>query len=168
MAKKQLHPGVLWLFRIRSYIVALFLVILLSVFLIPVFLIFQSAVLAVIFVIVLAIVLGEIYVRMLYNRWFYEFTGTNLKLERGVIWKSYSNIPYTRVQNVDIHRGIIARICGFSSVMIQTAGYSAFGGGLFGRRMGVEGYIPAVDINEAEKIRDFLMKKIGKRTSGGL
>ena len=114
---------------------------------------------------VVLIILAEIWIRMAYNRWFYEFTDTNLKLERGVIWKRYSNVPYERVQNVDIHRGIIARMLGFSSVIIQTAGYSAMGRG--GGVMS-EGYLPAIDIESAEKIRDFLMKKISRHSRGGL
>jgi len=102
---------------------------------------------------------------MAYNRWFYEFTGDQLRVERGIIWKRYSNVPYQRVQNVDITRGIVARICGFSSVNIQTAGYSA-PANAHGRSP--EGYIPAVATGEAEKIREFLMKKINKKNSSGL
>ena len=112
--------------------------------------------------VIIAIIISEIYSRMAYNRWFYEFTPTNLKIEKGIIWKKYSNIPYERVQNVDIHRGIIARMSGFSSVAIQTAGlsYSRRGGA------GAEGAIPAVTPAAAEKIREFLMKKISKSHSG--
>ena len=114
----------------------------------------------------LAIVLiAEVYARMAYNRWFYEFTDTNLRIERGIIWKRYSNVPYERVQNVDITRGIIARILGFSSVNIQTAGYSIPARGYRGQS---EGYIPAVDRDHAEKIREFLMKKIHKKSKQGL
>ncbi|MBI2629879.1 PH domain-containing protein [Candidatus Pacearchaeota archaeon] len=100
------------------------------------------------------VIFNQLYITWFYNRWFYEFTPDNLKIERGIIWKKYSNIPYERVQNVDITRGIFARIFGFSSVNIQTAGYSGYGGGLMG-----EGFIPGVDKDEAEKIREFLMKK---------
>ena len=103
---------------------------------------------------------AEIYARMSYNRWFYEFNDDGLKLERGIIWKRYSNVPYQRIQNVDLHRGIIARMFGFTSILIQTAGYSA--------RPYAEGYIPAVDMGQAEKIREFVMKKIKRanRNSG--
>ena len=80
-----------------------------------------------------------------------------------MIWKTYSNVPYERVQNVDIRRGIIARIFGFSSVNIQTAGYSGYVRG--GYAYGSEGYIPALDMGEAERVRDFLMKRISKRHS---
>ena len=45
-----------------------------------------------------------------------------MKLEKGVIYKVYTNIPYERIQNIDIYRGIIARLCGFSAVSVQTAG----------------------------------------------
>ncbi len=114
--------------------------------------------------IVVFIILSEIYVSLAYKNWKYEFTDMNLKLERGVIWKKYSNIPYERVQNVDIHRGVLARMLGFSTVDIQTAGaaYSARG------MSRSEGHIPAVDIASAEKIRDFLMSKISKKSSGGM
>ena len=104
---------------------------------------------------VFVIVASEVYSRMSYNRLFYEFTDEGLRLERGIIWKRYSNVPYERIQNVDIQRGIIARTFGFSSIMIQTAGYSA--------QPYAEGYIPAVDMRLAEEMRTFVMKKITHR-----
>jgi membrane protein YdbS with pleckstrin-like domain len=181
---QQLHPGARWQFRFRAYFGLLVPVFFISYFvnsfwifskiaesprnipsqnsLIGAFLIYLF--IAIIFV----LIFGEIYARMAYNRWFYEFTDTNLKVESGIIWKKYSNVPYERVQNVDIRRGILARILGFSSVMIQTAGYSGYGGRSAG--LGAEGYLPAVDPAYAEKIRDFLMGKISKKgsASGGL
>ena len=114
---------------------------------------------------------GEIYARMAYNRWMYEFTPTELKIEKGIIWKNYKSIPYNRVQNVEIHRGILARIIGFSTLDIQTAGYSGgyHRGGRYGGHMPrAEGHIPAVSPEAAEKIREFLMKKIRKRSGSGL
>ena len=63
-----------------------------------------------------------------------------------------------------MRRGIFARIFGFSTLNIQTAGYSGGYGG-YGRGMS-EGYIPAVSIKEADKRRTFLMKKISGRKSG--
>jgi len=107
----------------------------------------------------LIIVVGEMYARMAYNRWFYEFTPDQLRFERGIIWKKYTNIPYERIQNVDITRGIIARILGFSTVNIQTAGFSYTPN----RNAFAEGYIPAVSVEEAEKIREFVIKKVSKK-----
>ncbi len=160
--KKQLHPGAKWLFRIRGFFSGLLLGLgFLWVFGWLLFLpsspvAFFGSIIAYLIIIV---IISEIYARMSYTRWFYEFSEDNLKLERGIIWKRYSNVPYERVQNVDIRRGIIARLSGFSEVYIQTAGYgNAPKGGTF-----AEGYIPAMNIEEAEHTRDFLMKKISKR-----
>lgn len=176
---EKLHPGAKWVFRIRGYFGALFLLIFFSWFLFPIIgalgvLVFglQAGIQAIVLIILfgfflyifLIIIIAEIYARMAYNRWFYEFGGDNLKLERGIIWKRYSNIPYERVQNVDIHRGILARMLGFSSVLIQTAGYSGYGRGSRGFS---EGYLPAVSMEKAEKIREFLMKKISKNYKRG-
>lgn len=175
MTKTKLHPGARWLFRVGMFFSLIFLSFFIAMFTATFWIgIFAegfaegSVGLGTMFLIWISIVfilmiIGEIWVRMAYNRWFYEFTDTNLKLERGVIWKRYSNVPYERVQNVDIHRGIIARMLGFSSLNIQTAGYSVTSGGHGG--VGSEGYIPAINVEDAEKIRDFLMKKISKRHS---
>ena len=174
--KTQLHSGARWLFRFRGYFGAIILMMFGGWLIFPALfaiLGFNSSagissiitilIICGLFFLFLIVIIAEIYARMAYNRWFYEFTDSNLKLERGIIWKRYSNVPYERVQNVDIHRGILARMLGFSSVMIQTAGYSGTGKGAH-----TEGYLPAVDIEHAEKIRDFLMKKISKNFSGGL
>jgi|SRR3989344_871977 len=171
MAKLHLHPGARWLFRVNSFFGVLFLVFFIAMFFIAWILnsptsLFLTGVSLWIFFILLVLILIEVYSRMSYNRWFYEFTDTNLRLERGIIWKRYSNIPYERIQNVDIHRGIIARMLGFSSLMIQTAGYSSYGGR--GGMALAEGYIPAVSIDEAEKIREFLIRKISKKSKSGL
>jgi len=159
----KLHPGARWLFRVNSYLVLIVFSFIIGGFIVPsiivslftksfsVGLILSAILISLIFV----VILGEIYSRLAYNNWFYEFTDDGLRLERGIIWKRYSNVPYERIQNVDVHRGIIARMFGFSSVMIQTAGYSA--------RAQSEGNIPALNMNEAEKIREFIMKKITRR-----
>lgn len=173
--KKQLHPGAKWQFRVGTYVLMLFLCFfigwLLSFALVGIgVLLFASKAGAVIFGIILSIfvyliltiIIAEVYSTMAYNRWFYEFTDEQLRLERGIIWKKYSNIPYERIQNVDITRGIIARLCGFSTVNIQTAGFSYTPKG----GASTEGYIPAVPIEEAEHIREFVMKKITKRGRG--
>ncbi len=178
MAMNKLHPGVKWSWRLGYIFVAIFFSVFFSIwfggfmtvitkpdsiggFVLGFFL--TWLVLLIVFIILI-----EVWVRMAYNRWLYEFTDSNLKLERGVIWKRYSNIPYERVQNVDIHRGIIARILGFSSVMIQTAGYSGYYGGRHEGGVMSEGHIPAVSVEGAEKIREFVMKKISKHNKSGL
>jgi uncharacterized membrane protein YdbT with pleckstrin-like domain len=165
--KTKLHPGAKWMFRLGAYMITLFPVIFLMFFLSGLlgFLNLTTIFLVGISAIVIIALIGEFYANMAYDRFFYEFTNNELKVERGIIWKRYSNIPYERVQNVDVLRGILARIFGFSSVFIQTAGY----GGFYGRgRVGMhsEGYLPAVSIKDAEEIRSFITKKISGKKSG--
>jgi membrane protein YdbS with pleckstrin-like domain len=170
---KQLHPGTKWSFRIGVYVLMFFLSLFGGWFVIPFFVaiigiafgasaitgIIIGVLISIFVYIIFTIILAEIYANLSYKYWLYEFGEDHLKIERGIIWKKYSNIPYERVQNVDITRGIIARMCGFSTVNIQTAGYSYNpNGGAFS-----EGYIPGVEMQEAEKIREFLMNKITKK-----
>lgn len=162
---EQLHPGAKWLFRVKVYALIFFFSIWISMGFLSRIIVESGLDLLSIglfyfgFSILTMVLLGELYARLAYKNWKYEFTPNEIKLERGIIWKRYSSIPYERVQNVDITRGILARIIGFSTLNIQTAGYHYAGkGGSFS-----EGYIPAVSIKKAEETRDFLMKKVGKR-----
>jgi len=170
MNMHNLHPGTKWHFRIGGYFSSIVFVFIISYLIIfPLGLIFNRGgsigtyvAIVLIGMLVLIIIFGEIYAQLAYANWKYEFTDRELKLERGIIWKRYSNVPYERVQNVDITRGIIARIFGFSTVNIQTAGYSGYQRG--GRAVS-EGYIPGVDMHTAEKIREFVMHKIAGKKS---
>jgi putative membrane protein len=165
---EKLHPGAKWLFRIQSYVGFLILFIFFAVS----FIInsvekgagFSSLLLISLLILLGYILLTEIFVRWAYRNWKYELTQDSLKIEKGVIIKKYKSIPYERIQNVDITRGIIARIVGFSTIDIQTAGYSAYAAkGGMGQS---EGHLPALSIEAAEKIREFLMKKITGRKQG--
>jgi membrane protein YdbS with pleckstrin-like domain len=172
---EQLHPGARWLFRVSGWGMAIILSMFLGWFIFPLFFAIFALVpsiggailaffLSFLVFIAFVIIFAEIYARLAYDNWQFEFTQESLRLERGIIWKRYSNVPYERIQNVDITRGIIARICGFSSVNIQTAGYS-----YSTRGMPIsEGYIPAVGAQRAEQIREFVLKKIGNRNKQGL
>ncbi len=156
----KLHPGAKWQFRIGGYVLGILVLIFGSFAIIGAAAVLKSWAIGLTLLIILLVIIivgAEIFAQMTYNRWFYELTAEGVRLERGIIWKRYSTIPYARIQNVDVHRGIIARIAGFSSIMIQTAGYSA--------QPHAEGQIPAVGVEEAEQIRGLLMQKItGKRT----
>jgi len=173
----QLHPGARWLFRLRVYRPLLSFGIFIVFFWWVVIVAAQESYwsyvnIGILFIPLLLIflIVGEVYARMSYKRWLYEFKDEYINIEHGIIWKKYISLPYEKVQNVDIKRGIIARLAGFSSVEIETAGQSSFGGGGFKfkikRRGGrvnqyhSEGYLPAVDLTGAEKIREFVMKKI--------
>jgi putative membrane protein len=99
-----------------------------------------------------------------YRFWRYEIGDEAFKMEQGVIWKRYVSIPYERIQNVDIHRGVFARIFGLSDLRIQTAGF----GGMYGSwGHFAEGNLPGIEREKAERLREELIAKV-KRTKQGL
>ena len=103
---EKLHPGAKWLFRLRVYG---------SVFVILLFLIYTSftrlsfgststgtiILIALVILVVVLILIGELYARLAYSYWKYEFASNGLKIEKGIIFKTYKTIPYNRIQNVD-------------------------------------------------------------------
>jgi putative membrane protein len=172
---EKLHTGARWLFRFRVYswlfglfwiFIWLFFVSLDAAADAPVFTIIGYGIVFLVPFVMLLAIIAEIYARLSYRFWGYEFTKNELKIEKGIIWKTYKSIPYGRIQNIDIKRGIIARIFGFSTIEIQTAGYSAIQSN--GRAYGThsEGYLPAVSIEDSEKIRSLIIKRIGNRKQG--
>jgi len=175
-----LNPGARWLYR--WYGLCMFLPILIFIFIFSLAGIPASAQGGLIFLLVGAVsgfialifilIIIEIYARMSYNRFLYEITNEGIKIEQGIIWKKYTSIPYERVQNVGIERGIIARLFGFSTIQIETAGQSGYGsqGGLYlrfghrrNRQYKSEGYLPAINTAQAEEMRAFIMKQIKHR-----
>src|SRR3989344_881688 len=171
----QLHPGARWIFRINAYsrfgglfFIFIYFIIISSMNRNLLTTIFGNSILitffsVLLFVIIFVLIVGEIYARMAYNRYLYDITHDGVKIEHGIIWKKYTSVPYERVQNVDIRRGILARIIGFSTLDIETAGSS---GMMYYRRRRhymSEGHIPAVGIDEAEELREFVLGKISKR-----
>ena len=74
--------------------------------------------------------------------------------------KSYVTIPYNRIQNVDIYRGVMARLLGLSCFWVQTSGIRGM--------MRGEGLLPGLDKNVAEQLRTELIKRIEPSKSQGL
>ena len=140
---KQLDPKAVWLFFIGSLIAWFFVFFFLSLFLLP-------GLAAIIQVrnnfpndltlswaaiktwlglaVIVWIAFSYLWARLTYHFYRYELTDNGFRKESGVIWKKYVSIPYERIQNVDIYRGIWARILGLSDLQIQTAGMSAMVG----------------------------------------
>ncbi|HEY1041251.1 MAG TPA: PH domain-containing protein [Candidatus Paceibacterota bacterium] len=101
--------------------------------------------------------------KLTYRFYRYELLDSGFRKESGVIYKKYVTIPYDRIQNVDINRGILARILGLSDLNIQTAGMGAatIGGG-------AEGRLPAVSKEDGEKLRDELIQRTRQSKNQGL
>ncbi|MEK7461656.1 MAG: PH domain-containing protein [Patescibacteria group bacterium] len=109
-----------------------------------------------------------IWAKLTYRFYRYELTDAGFRKELGVIYKKYVTIPYDRIQNVDIYRGILARLLGLSDLNIQTAGMSATVGRYGVSGVGAEGRLPALSREIAEQLRDELVRRARQSKNQGL
>jgi len=167
MEKKMehLHPGYKWSIRVTAFFKSIFLIIILGFWSLGTISIegVQTGLTILAVYVIVYLIITEVYTRMSYNRWKYQFNPHELKVEHGIIWKKYTSIPYERVQNVEIKRGLLARMLGYSTLEIETAGRSSGWGRSRNKKYMSEGHIPAVSIKAAEMISEFLLKKINKK-----
>lgn len=91
---------------------------------------------------VILMIVAYLVARLTYHFYRYELTESEYRAEQGIIWKRYISIPYERIQNVDIYRGVIDRLLGLSDLQIHTAGYGAAGAA---SKFGSEGRLPGLD-----------------------
>jgi uncharacterized membrane protein YdbT with pleckstrin-like domain len=177
---KQLDSKAVWLFFINFILRWFFLIVFLMFWAWPLFFTLQVApdlvpenyilgviIRALIFLVVF-VVLCFIWAKLTYRFYRYELTEDGFRKELGVIYKKYVTIPYDRIQNVDIYRGIWSRILGLSDLNIQTAGASAVvnRNGAWG--VGSEGRLPALSREVAEQLRDELIKRAKQSKNQGL
>ena len=167
---KQLHPKAKWLFFLQYIFLLAFFFGLIWLWTIPTIflgivgtLFFKKAEFSIIaigfplVVFLLTIYLPFLLAKLAYKNWRYEITNDALRIEKGIIWKRYVSIPYERIQNVDILRGILTRLLGLSDLHIQTAGISGSEG--FSLSFSSEGRLPRLGIDDAENIRNELIKR---------
>jgi len=87
-----------------------------------------------------------------YRRFDYELTEDTLDISSGVISRREREIPYRRIQNVDVSRSVIQRAIGVAAVDLETAGGSS-----------TEGSIRFVVPDEATR----LQREVQRRKSTG-
>ncbi len=88
-----------------------------------------------------------------YRRFEYELTADTFDITSGVISRRQREIPYGRIQNVDISRNVLQRLLGISSVSLETAGGSS-----------TEGSIQYVTADEATRLQTEI-RSLKKRAS---
>ena len=182
LGMKQLDPKAVWIF-FANYLFSIFFAVIIIVWTL-VFIFIQSfrAVITgqanlpwiILFLfnywwltlVLLAVILTVLIYAWSYLSWHfyrYELREDGFRKEHGVIWKKYVTIPYERIQNVDIYRGILARILKLSDLHIQTAGMS-IGSGSYGGLS--EGRLPGLSVQVAEQLRDELIKRARGKYQG--
>ena len=92
-----------------------------------------------------------------YQRFDYELTDDTLDISSGVVSRREREIPYRRIQNVDVSRGVIQRAIGVAAVDLETAGGSS-----------TEGSIRFVTPDEATRLqREVQRRKSSNRGRSG-
>ncbi len=109
---------------------------------------------------ILYAVIMKIFAKLAYKNYGYELTDKSFRKERGVITKKYVEIPYSRIQNIDINRNVLARLLGLSNLNIQTAGISG--------QTAAEGNLPALAPEEALRLREELISRVDEQKKQGL
>ena len=71
---------------------------------------------------VLGLLVGVALVAARYRVWRFEVREDDLYLERGVLTRVTTVVPFVRVQHVDTQRGPVERAVGLASVVVYTAG----------------------------------------------
>lgn len=112
---KDLEPEIrnIWMFK---SVLIVFIITLLLI-LIP----YDLSVLPIVFF-VIGSILGLIYQFKRYQNWGFEVRDDHLYIERGVLIKTYTMVPFVRIQHIDTSRGVLDRIFGLSSLIVYTAG----------------------------------------------
>jgi uncharacterized membrane protein YdbT with pleckstrin-like domain len=163
----QLHPKAIWQFFIFFYWQHIILIGTFA-FLGTVFLLnFNESVsfgnLA-LWLVLLSFLLGipssYIWARLTYSSYHYELTESGFRKEFGVISKVYVTIPYERIQNVNIYRGLVARSFNLSDLQVQTAGASGSPYEQYPRN--AEGALPGLSSEVAEQLRNELIERSRK------
>ena len=96
--------------------------------------------------------------KLSYRFYKYELRKEGIYKETGILFKKYLSIPYSRVQNINIKRGLIDRMLNLSTLQIYTAGSSH-------PYNQAEGHFPAFTKEKAEELRQRIMQKINSLQS---
>lgn len=95
----------------------------------------------------LALVVGGVFVLFRYRIWRYEVREDGLYIERGVLTRVKTIVPFVRVQHVDSQRGPVERAVGLASVVVYTAG-----------SRGADVTIPGLTPERADDLQDRLRR----------
>lgn len=117
----------------------------------------------------LIIAISKWWAELLWKNYSFELLDDKIVVRSGVIGHRKVMIPYERIQNVNVQKGVLERIFGVSSIQIETAGSAGLPGngagyGFYAFKSLAEGTIQG--ITDTEPIEKFIMKKIRSRKAG--
>ncbi len=146
---QQLDPKAIWVFFFKWLLIFFIIIWMLGFRILVAF--FEWFLWLAVLATLLAVVLAYIWARLTYYFYHYELTEEGFRKDFGVVIKKYTTIPYERIQNINIHRNVLDRILGLSSLKIFTAGTGGQG------QSGAEGFLPGLSKDTAEELRNQLI-----------
>lgn len=93
----------------------------------------------------------EIYLEYKYFQ--YQIDKDKIIIQKGIINKKQTTIPFNNIQNIDINRPVHYRILGLAELHIQTAGEE---------KSLVESVLPGIEPTEATEIKNHIFSKISQ------
>jgi membrane protein YdbS with pleckstrin-like domain len=102
---------------------------------------------------IVSVLFVAFWIPMYYESINYELTEAEITVQRGVWWKHTNTVPYNRVTNIDVVQGPLSRRFGLAKIKVQTAGYSATGGGASSAEAQLTG------IRNYNEIRELILSK---------
>ncbi|MFD1686882.1 PH domain-containing protein [Halobellus litoreus] len=98
--------------------------------------------------------LGTLSAVLRYRAWRFEVREDSLYLERGVLTKVRTVVPFVRIQHVDTARSPTERLAGLASTVVYTAG-----------SRGADVSVPGLTPSDADDLRERL-KRLAIRSEG--
>jgi hypothetical protein len=79
---------------------------------------------------VLLFVIGLLWILVRYLRWIrtvYAVTSRRVIIQKGILGRSFDEIPVTQVRGVDVHQSVFQRILGYGTVRVSSEGGTQVG-----------------------------------------
>lgn len=116
--------------------------------------------------VVIGLIFSYVWASLYWSTYRFEIGSERIIITSGVIGRRIINIPYERVQNVNIWSGVLERIFHLYSIEVETAGASTIRGiGWYGTRTNAEGSIQGI-INPQPIVEYILAKSRGRNDLG--
>lgn len=150
---QRLDPSARWLFHLQAALRWILLQVPLSIVLSIIVATFSSLLIGAIvgsFFAFFQLILALWMPSLSFDRWRYVLRDDDILIERGVLLRRLTSIPYSRVQHVDTHQGVLEQSFGLARVHVFTAA-----------GVGADGTIPGLDLDDAEALRDALVERGG-------
>jgi len=98
-----------------------------------------------IFIFIVGFITSFIIPQLAYKYWWFNVKENEIYIERGILTRIRTVVPYSKIQHIDVQQSILDRLFHLSKLVLYTAG-----------TRGADVRIPGLPIDYAEQLRDSL------------